>query len=78
MRTDLLDECIIETNYGAGAGDTERYEYKCMCGNGKIVEEHDNTPGFREHDVYLVCDDCKNKYIIDTADGVRNWKIIEK
>lgn len=33
--------------YGAGDGDTERYEYKCPCGKGKIVEEHDNIPGFR-------------------------------
>ena len=31
--------------YGAGSGDTERYEYLCPCGKGKVVEEHDNIPG---------------------------------
>ena len=28
--------------YGAGDGDTERYEYLCPCGNGRVIEEHDN------------------------------------
>lgn len=64
--------------YGAGSGDTERYEYECPCGKGQIVEEHDNIPGFRDHDVYLSCDDCKQKYELDTSNGVRSWKLIEK
>ena len=54
MRTELIYSS--EENhpgYGAGDGDTERYEYKCPCGKGKIVEEHDNIPGFRDHDVWL-------------------------
>ena len=41
--------------YGAGEGDTERYEYLCPCGKGRVIEEHDNIPGFREHDVEYSC-----------------------
>ena len=35
------------SGYGAGSGDTEYYEYECPCGKGKVIEEHDNIPGFR-------------------------------
>ena len=64
--------------FGAGSGDTERYEYECPCSKGHIVEEHDNIPGFREHDVYLRCDICQESYSIDTSQGVRNWTIAKK
>lgn len=30
---------------GYGAGGTERYEYLCPCGNGRVIEEQDNIPG---------------------------------
>ena len=63
--------------YGAGDGDTERYEYKCPCGKGKIVEEHDNIPGVREHDVWIECEECSKKYKLDTSKGVRSWEIVE-
>ena len=60
MRTKLIYESQEEhSGYGAGSGDTERYEYECPCGKGKIIEEHDNIPGFREHDVYIACDECR-------------------
>lgn len=79
MRTKLINS-NTETfpGYGAGSGDVERYEYECPCGKGKIVEEHDNIPGFRDHDVYISCEECRKKYALDTSKGVRNWKIIEK
>lgn len=64
------------SGYGAGSGDTEVYHYECPCGKGKIVEEHDNIPGFRDHDVYLDCAECSKKYKLDTSGGVRNWKLI--
>ena len=79
MRTKLIYESQEEhSGYGAGSGDTERYEYECPCGKGKIIEEHDNIPGFREHDVYIACDECRKKYILDTSKGVREWELIEK
>lgn len=64
--------------YGAGSGDTERYEYECPCGKGKIVEEHDNIPGFREHDVWIDCAECSQKYVVNADKGMRNWDLQEK
>ena len=79
MRTKLIYESQEEhSGYGAGSGDTEHYEYECPCGKGKIIEEHDNIPGFRDHDVYIACDECSKKYILDTSKGVRGWELIEK
>lgn len=64
--------------YGAGSGYIERYKYLCPCGKGEIIEEHDNIPGFRDHDVYLCCPECEKKYQFDLTKGVRNWELIEK
>lgn len=77
MRTKLIESSQEEhCGYGAGSGDTERYEYECPCGKGRIIEEHDNIPGFREHDVYMSCAECSKKYRIDVSNGVRAWEII--
>ncbi len=62
--------------YGAGSGDTEVYHYECPCGKGVIIEEHDNIPGFRDHDVYISCSECSKKYRVDTSKGVRAWELI--
>lgn len=48
--------------FGAGSGTVERYEYRCMCSGGRIVEERDNIPGFRDHDVWLECDRCRTEW----------------
>lgn len=61
--------------YGAGSGTTELYEYECPCGNGRIIEEHDNIPGFREHDVYISCKRCSSLFDINTIHGIRGWKL---
>ena len=77
MRTKLIyEKTDFHSGYGAGEGDIEYCEYACPCGKGKIVEEHDNIPGFREHDVYLLCEKCGKICTIDTSSGVRNWKLI--
>lgn len=79
MRTKrIIAKCEQHSGYGAGAGDTEYYEYECPCGKGTIIEEHDNILGFREHSVYLHCTTCSKEYIIDTSAGTRNWKIVRK
>jgi len=79
MRTKLVKKMIDEhPGFGAGSGDTEWYQYECMCGQGKIIEEHDNIPGFRDHTVRLLCDYCNEQYIIDKSLGVRDWSIENK
>lgn len=79
MRTKLIySNEETHPGYGAGSGDTECYEYECPCGKGKIVEEHDNIPGFRDHSVYFLCKECKEKYELDTSNGVRAWELIKK
>lgn len=79
MRTKLISSNQeSNTGYGAGSGDTERYEYECACGKGKIIEDHDNIPGFRDHTVFLNCDNCEEKYKLDTSKGVRNWELVNK
>ncbi|EOJ58854.1 hypothetical protein AAH972_13180 [Enterococcus faecalis] len=76
MRTKLIfSNEESHTGYGAGSGDVERYEYECPCTKGKVIEEHDNIPGFRDHSVYMFCDECKENYEIDTSNGVRRWEL---
>jgi hypothetical protein len=79
MRTELIDKGFeTGVGYGPNRGDTEKYIYKCPCGRGRIVEEHDNVPGFRDHSVMLLCKRCSEKYTLDTSNGVRNWQVVEK
>ncbi len=79
MRTKRIYESREENlGYGAGSGDTERYEYECPCGKGKIIEEHDNIPGFRDHDVWIECRECQKNYKLDISKGVRQWELIQK
>ncbi len=78
MRTKLIySSQESHPGYGAGSGDYELYEYECPCGKGIIREEHDNIPGFRDHDVYICCDICKKIYKLDISKGVRNWDLIK-
>lgn len=59
--------------WGSGAGTVERYEYMCPCGDGTIIEEHENIPGFREHDVRIGCDRCRSEWRFVRGRSVRNW-----
>ena len=61
--------------YGAGDGDIERLEYECPCGKGTIIEEHDNIPGFRDHDVYIACERCYKLFDLNTENGIRAWQL---
>ncbi|WBU36703.1 hypothetical protein [Homoserinibacter sp. YIM 151385] len=59
--------------WGAGAGTTERYEFLCPCGYGRIVEEHENIPGFREHDVRILCNKCRSEWRFAGGRSTRDW-----
>ena len=79
MRTKQIDNMKSpHSGYGAGSGDIERYEYECPCGQGTIIEVHDNIPGFREHDVRIACKECAKKFTLDVSKGVRFWELIER
>lgn len=62
--------------WGAGAGTVERSEYRCPCGDGTVVEEHDNVPGFREHDVRIDCGKCRAEWRFIEGRSVRDWGLV--
>ena len=79
MRTQLLSRSIYDSDgYGAGPGYTITKKYACPCGKGVIWEEHDEIPGFREHSVELLCDECGEKYVLDVSRGTYNWDLKER
>jgi len=59
--------------WGAGAGSVERFEYVCTCGDGTIIEEHDNVPGFREHAVSIDCHKCRAEWRFVDGRSMRAW-----
>lgn len=48
--------------WGAGSGTIETSIYKCPCGKGRIIRTKDNIPGFRDSDIVIECDKCREKY----------------
>ena len=76
LRTLQISSSSADTEgYGAGAGTMQRLEFFCPCGDGKVVEEHDNTPGFREHDVWIECDKCRAEWCFLSDRSVRDWAL---
>lgn len=74
LRTELISGTSSDSaGFGAGHGSTERYEYFCPCGKGKVIEEHDNVPGFREHDVWIDCDKCRTEWRFVSNRSTRQW-----
>ncbi|MFG1740263.1 hypothetical protein ACGFLT_19770 [Micromonospora chalcea] len=77
VRTELIGGGAHDHGgWGAGAGTVERYEYRCPCGGGEIVEEHDNVPGFREHDVRIDCVKCRAEWRFASGRPVRDWRLM--
>lgn len=62
--------------WGAGAGTAARSEYRCPCGDGTVVEEHDNLPGFREHDVWIDCGKCRTEWRFVEGRSTRDWGLV--
>ena len=79
IRTALVSGGKGDTpGWGAGSGSFERYEYQCPCGEGTILEEHDNVPGFRDHDVRIFCEKCREEWDFVPKLGVRQWRLEPK
>ncbi len=74
MRTELIKKETYEMP-DREKGYTLHKEFKCPCGKGKIIEEHDEIVGFREHAVWMDCPECKDKYRFDVSQGVYNWEL---
>ena len=78
MRTKFIKRTIEDTiDAGRGSGYIETIEYECPCGKGRLIEEHDRTPGVTSHDVWLLCDDCNKKYKINSK-IVSAWEVVPK
>lgn len=77
MRTELIDKETIYYKYNEEDAEYDEYSYVCPCGKGKIVETHDDTPGNREHLVWIVCEKCSKEYKLDLSKGARNWKVLK-
>ena len=76
IRTELIsDSRHAHGGWGAGSGDTERYEYRCPCGLGTIVEEHDNVPGFRDHSRFIACERCHAEWRFVDGLSTRDWRV---
>lgn len=76
IRTELVDhDRAAHGGWGAGPGDIERYEFRCPCENGVIREEHENVPGFREHDVRILCPKCRDEWQFVPGLSIRGWRI---
>lgn len=76
IRTELASSSHGDHDgWGAGSGDTERYEFLCPCGRGSIIEEHDNIPGFREHDRWIDCDTCSAEWQFVEGLPTRQWRL---
>jgi hypothetical protein len=64
------------SGWGAGAGTVERYEYVCPCGDGEIIEEHDNIPGSRDHALYIACAKCSVEWRFADGRSLRDWGLM--
>lgn len=76
IRTERISSSKEDTpGWGAGSGSIEFLHFLCPCGDGKILEEHDNTPGFRDHDVRIFCDKCREEWQFVAGLSVREWRL---
>lgn len=62
--------------WGPGSGTMERYEFHCPCGGGSIIEEHDNVPGFREHNVWIECERCRTEWRFADPQIAQGWGLV--
>lgn len=71
----IAEDAHDQQGWGAGSGTVERLHYMCPCGDARIIEEHDNIPGFRDHDVWIECDKCRVEWRFVEGRSVRDWAL---
>ena len=76
VRTKLSVATPRGGGYGERSGDTELLRFRCPCGDSQIIEEHDNIPGFRNHDVSISCDKCRTEWDFAPGRSVRDWGLV--
>lgn len=57
-------DLFIEQELSYNDDGSYTHYYKCPCGKGRVVDDKDATPGFRSHDIFIECDECREKYEI--------------
>lgn len=62
--------------FGSGEGTFNETEYKCICGQGKVIYYFDDIPGFKNRDIVIECDECKLKYDAKRING--EMHLVEK
>lgn len=65
-------------DWGAGSGTIERHEFLCPCGEGKVIEENDRTPGFRDHDLWISCVKCIEEWRFVPGLSFAGWRLEPK
>lgn len=61
----VIDKLSYPQDYGAGPGEVIETTYECPCGLGTVTDTHDNIPGFRSHDIFINCDECREKWVVE-------------
>lgn len=56
--------------------DMETYTFVCPCGDGTIIEDHENEVGFQEHSRRLDCDRCDDEWVFSPGRSVRQWGLL--
>lgn len=80
IRTELRHSSTGGLRWGLGPGttDTERYEFACPCGNGAVIETHENTEGFKDHHRHLACESCGEDWAFVPGLSIRDWRLERK
>jgi hypothetical protein len=80
IRTELRHSSTDGPGWGLGPGttDTERYEFACPCGKGAVIETHENTEGFQDHDRHLACESCGEHWAFVPGRSIRDWRLERK
>lgn len=63
------------SGYGAGSGYVINEKYECPCGEGVVIYEKDDIPGFRDKSIHCHCKECNNLYEFKKGVAIKNNKI---